>query len=59
MHCQIEFVSSDSDVGMLCGKPTVTKCADCGAAALGCGLLPISRFSKTGLPGVGGILFGR
>jgi hypothetical protein len=32
MHCQIEFVSSDSDVGMLCGKPTVTKCGDCGAA---------------------------
>ena len=32
MHCQIEFVSSDSDVGMPCGNPAVTKCADCGAA---------------------------
>ena len=31
MHCQIEFVSSDSDVGMPCGKPAVAKCADCGA----------------------------
>jgi hypothetical protein len=27
MHCQIEFVSSDSDNGMPCGKPAVTKCA--------------------------------
>jgi hypothetical protein len=32
MHCQIEFVSSDSDVGMPCGKPAVTKCADCGTS---------------------------
>ena len=29
-NCQIEYVSSDSDNGMLCGKPAVTKCADCG-----------------------------
>ena len=32
MNCQIEYVSSDSDVGELCGKPAVTSCADCGAA---------------------------
>jgi hypothetical protein len=32
MNCQIEYVSSDSDVGMLCGKTAVTKCADCGFA---------------------------
>jgi hypothetical protein len=32
MNCQIEYVSSDSDVGMPCGKPAVTKCADCGAS---------------------------
>jgi hypothetical protein len=32
MNRQIEFVSSDSDNGMPCGKPVVTKCADCGAA---------------------------
>ena len=31
MNCQIEYVSSDSDVGELCGKPTVTSSADCGA----------------------------
>jgi len=30
--CQIEYVSSDSDVGMPCGKTAVAKCADCGAA---------------------------
>jgi hypothetical protein len=29
--CQIEYVSSDSDIGMPCGK-TAAKCADCGAA---------------------------
>jgi hypothetical protein len=28
--CQIEYVSSDSDNGMPCGKRAVTKCADCG-----------------------------
>jgi len=27
---QIEYVSSDSDVGMPCGKAAVAKCADCG-----------------------------
>jgi hypothetical protein len=32
MTCQIEYVSSDSDVGVLCGKPAVTKCADCGSS---------------------------
>ena len=32
LFCQIEYVSSDSDVGMPCGKPAVAKCADCGAA---------------------------
>ncbi len=26
--CQIEFVSSDSDIGMPCGKPAVAKCGD-------------------------------
>jgi quercetin dioxygenase-like cupin family protein len=34
MNCQIEYVSSDSDNGMPCGKPAVTKCGDwvlCGA----------------------------
>jgi hypothetical protein len=30
--CQIEYVSSDSDVGMPCGKPAVVRCADCGSA---------------------------
>ena len=30
--CQIEFVSSDSDIGMPCGKTAVAKCADCGSA---------------------------
>jgi hypothetical protein len=32
MNCQIEYVSSDSDVGMACGKPAVAKCADCGTS---------------------------
>ena len=32
MNCQIEYVSSDSDVGMPCGKPAVAKCGDCGTA---------------------------
>jgi hypothetical protein len=32
MNCQIEFVSSDSDVGTPCSKPAVTNCADCGVA---------------------------
>jgi bifunctional non-homologous end joining protein LigD len=32
MNCQIEYVSSDSDIGMPCGKPAVTKCADCGTS---------------------------
>jgi hypothetical protein len=30
--CQIEYVSSDSDIGMPCGKTAVAKCADCGSA---------------------------
>jgi len=30
--CQIEYLSSDSDVGMPCSKASVAKCADCGAA---------------------------
>jgi hypothetical protein len=30
--CQIEYVSSDSDVGMVCGKPAVARCSDCGMA---------------------------
>ena len=30
--CQLEYVSSDSDVGVPCVKPAVAKCADCGAA---------------------------
>ena len=32
MNSQIEFMSSDSDNGMPCGKPAVAKCADCGTA---------------------------
>ena len=32
MNCQIEYVSSDSDNGMPCGKTAVAKCADCGTA---------------------------
>jgi hypothetical protein len=32
MNCQIEYVSSDSDVGMPCGKPAVGRCTDCGSA---------------------------
>ena len=32
MNCQIEYVSSDSDVGTQCGKPAVARCADCGSA---------------------------
>jgi hypothetical protein len=31
-YCQIEFVSSDSDVGTPCSRPAVTNCADCGVA---------------------------
>jgi hypothetical protein len=31
MNCQIEYVSSDSDSSMPCGKSAVAKCADCGA----------------------------
>jgi hypothetical protein len=30
MSCQIEYALSGSDNGMPCGKPAVTKCADCG-----------------------------
>jgi hypothetical protein len=29
-NCQIEYVSSDSDNGMPCGKTAVAKCGDCG-----------------------------
>src|ERR1700694_4572910 len=29
-HILCRTMSSDSDVGMLCGKPAVAKCADCG-----------------------------
>jgi len=29
---QIEFVSSDSDIRLPCGKPAVAKCSDCGSA---------------------------
>ena len=32
MICQIEYVFSDSDVGMPCGKPAVAKCCDCEVA---------------------------
>ena len=32
MNCQIEYVSSDSDFGMPCGKPAVGRCSDCGSA---------------------------
>jgi hypothetical protein len=32
MNCQIEYVASDSDIGELCGKPAVTRCADCGSS---------------------------
>jgi hypothetical protein len=32
MICQIEFVSSDSDLGTPCSNPAVATCADCGAA---------------------------
>jgi hypothetical protein len=33
MHsCQIEFVASGKDVGMVCGKPAVANCSDCGLA---------------------------
>ena len=32
MNCQIEYVSSDSDIGMPCGKPVVAKCGDCGVS---------------------------
>ena len=30
--CQIEFVTSDGDVGTSCGKIAVARCGDCGAA---------------------------
>ena len=30
MFCQIEYVSSESDVGIPCGKAAVAKCSDCG-----------------------------
>ena len=32
MNCQIEYVSSDSDVGTPCGNRAVAECAECGAA---------------------------
>ena len=32
MNCQIEYLTSGSDNGTLCGKPAVAKCADCGSA---------------------------
>jgi hypothetical protein len=32
MHCQIEYVSSDSDVGTPCSNRAVAECADCGTA---------------------------
>ena len=32
MNCQIEYVYSDSDIAMPCGKTAVAECADCGAA---------------------------
>ncbi len=32
MKCQIEYGSSDSDIGMPCGKTAVAECADCGTA---------------------------
>ena len=31
-NCEIEYVTSGSDNGILCGKPAVAKCADCGTA---------------------------
>jgi hypothetical protein len=31
-RCQIEYVSSGSAEGMLCGKPAVAECADCGVS---------------------------
>ena len=31
-YCQIEYVSSDSDIGTPCSNRAVAKCADCGAA---------------------------
>jgi hypothetical protein len=37
MNCQIQYVSSDRDVGMPCGKTAVAKCGDCGTLiCLGC-----------------------
>jgi len=30
--CQIEYAPAWSDVGLPCGKPAVTRCADCGTA---------------------------
>jgi hypothetical protein len=30
--CQIEYVDSDSDVGMPCSKTAVARCSDCGSA---------------------------
>jgi hypothetical protein len=32
IYCQIEYVSSDSDIGTPCGKRAVVTCADCGVA---------------------------
>jgi hypothetical protein len=31
LSCQTIFAPSDSDIGMVCGKPAATSCADCGA----------------------------
>ena len=31
-NCQVEYVSSHSDDGRLCGKPAIAECADCGTA---------------------------
>lgn len=30
--CQIEYGSSDSDIGFPCGKAAVARCADCGSS---------------------------
>jgi hypothetical protein len=49
--CQLEYVSSDSDVGIPCDKRAVTTCADCGVAICsGCRMGMLRRFVLRSLP---------
>ena len=32
IRSQVEYASSDGDASMVCGKPVVARCSDCGTA---------------------------